>query len=257
MSKVNKYNLIWWDDDGAPLATCDDEYTLPVIEGDTLSFYVNFFDSYTDSIDTYELGWWCEGAIIIRNIATLTADAVDVINRNIYATVTIGVLPRSLIRLVIYDTADSDAIKLWSVGFRFKQLTTGTAVMRYRNYRDTLNFAFENVTAFYNEHRVDVRIGEPIASLDTDGYETADGHTVISKSIHKVTREFETQDFDEHAHAGFNAATRMSDLYFDGERYERTAGAQYTQETIGKDYSFWFGRIRLEQYDYTAVATNT
>lgn len=257
MSLINKYNMIVWDDDGSPSTSCVNEYTYPIIEGDTIGFYINFYTPLTEDASGWQIGWWTSGAIILGNIAALSEDVIDGANRNLYGEVTVGVLPRTLLRLVIYDPSDSNAIKYWSKGFRYKTSSANTSVFKYRNYRNVLNYEFENVTAFYNQVRIDVRIGEPIAANDTEGYEVTTGHKVRSKTIHRVSREFETQFFDEQAHQGFNAATEMSHFYFDNERYERDTGAQYTQETVSKEYSFWLGRLRLEQYDFTAVASNT
>jgi hypothetical protein len=257
MSLINKYNMIVWDDDGSPLDSCANEYAYPILEGDTIGFYINFFDNMATDASAWEVGWWVPNEIILGDIATLNEDVIDGTNRNLYSEVTVGVLPRSLLRLVIYDPDDSNAIKYWSRAFRFKTTSANTAVFKYRNYRNVLNYEFENVSAFYNQVRIDIRIGEPITTNDTEGYDITTGHRIRSKTVHRVTREFETQFWDEYAHQGFNAATEMSHFYFDGIRYERDTGAQYTQETVSKEYSFWLGRIRLEQYDYTAVASNT
>ena len=248
MSLINKYNMIVWDDDGSPATTCVNEYAYPIVEGDTIGFYINFYGSMQEDASGWEIGWWTPSAIFLGDIATLTEDSVDGTNRNLYGEVVVGVLPRSILRLVIYDPSDSNAIKYWSKAFRFKTSTANTAVFKYRNYRSVLNYEFENVSTFYNQVRVDIRIGEPIAASDTDGYEITTGHPVRSKTVHRVTREFETQFWD---------ATEMSHIYFDGERYERPIGGQYTQETVSEEYSFWLGRIRLEQYDFTVVASNT
>ena len=90
--------------------------------------------------------------------------------------------------------------------------------MKYRNYRNILNFEFENVTSFYNQIRIGVRIGEPITTPDITGYEISSGHKVRSKVTHRLTREFETQFFDEYGHQGFEAATQMSEIYLDTRR---------------------------------------
>jgi hypothetical protein len=237
MSLVNKYNMIVWDDDGIPNISCENEYTYPIVESDTISFYVNFFGTMPEDASGWHIGWWTPDMIFIENIATLSVDDIDGINSNLYGSVTVGVLPRSLLRLVIYDPDDYDDIKYWSSGFRFKTATANTSVLKYRNSQSILNFEFENVPTSYNQVRIDVRIGEPISTQDTEGYEVSTGHKVVSKSIH--------------------AATRMSHVYFDNIRYERPVGGQYTQETVSKEYKFWLGRIRLEQYDYTVVASNT
>ena len=257
MSLINKYNMIVWDDDGSPPDNCENEYSYPIVVGDTIGFYINFFDNMQEDVSAWEIGWWIPNTIILGNIATLNEDDVDGTNKNLYGEVTVGVLPRSLLRLVIYDTDDSNAIKYWSKPFRFRTSTEGTSVFKYRNYRNILNYEFENVATFYNQVRIDVRIGEPIATADTDGYDITTGHPVRSKTVHKLTREFETKFWDERAHQGFSAATEMSHIYFDGVRYERPIGSQYNQETLGKDFPFWLGRIRLEQYNYTVVASNT
>lgn len=249
--------MIVWDDDGSPSTDCENEYMYPIIEGDTIGFYINFFDDFAEDASGWKIGWWTPDAIIIEDIDVLIEDDIDGINKNLYGEVTVGVLPRSPLRLVIYDPDNYDSIEYWSTGFRFKTSTAGTSVLKYRNHRNVLNFEFENVLTFYNQNRIDVRIGEPIAANDTVGYEISSGHKVRSKTTHRVTREFETQFFDEYAHQGFNAATEMSHFYFDNIRYERDIGAQYNQETVSKEYSFWLGRIRLEQYDFTAVASNT
>lgn len=257
MSLANKYNMIVWDDAATVRESVANEYSFPIIEGDVIKFYINFFDDFTQNVSAWELGWWTPGGIVIPNIATLNEDSIDGINKNLYAEVTVGVLPRDTLRLVLYDTDDSNAIEYWSSAFRFKTSSAGTSVLKYRNYRNILNFEFENVTTFYNQVRIDVRIGEPISTQDTTGYDISTGHRVVSKSTHRVTREFETQWFDEYVHQGFDAATRMSEVYFDDERYERDIGAQYIQETLAKDYAQWLGRIRLEQYNLTTVASNT
>ena len=257
MSKVNKYNMITWDDDGTPSTSCASEYSYPIIEGDVINFYINFFANMALDASGWEIGWWTPGSVFIEDITTLNVDSIDGINSNVYGSVTVGVLPRSLLRLVIYDPDNYDEIKYWSNPFKFVTSTSGTSVLKYRNARSVLNYEFENITTFYNQVRINVRIGEPIVASDVTGYMTSAGRKVRSRSLHTVTREFETQFFDEYAHQGFEAATQMSAIYFDSVRYERAIDAQYTQQTVPKDYSFWLGRLRLEQYDFTAVAANT
>jgi len=254
---VNKYNFLRWDDDGSPATTCDDNYLLPVMENDTLSFYINFDDPISDDITNWELGVWIpDDAIVIRDIATISEDDVDGTNNNLYATVTIGVYPGPWFRFVIYDTGDGDAIKYWSNPLKYKTDDYNTYVIKYRNDFNILNFEYENVESYTNQFRITGRIGDQLTTKDTTGYELSSGLFEIAKSIFRKTEDIQTYGLDQYTHEAFYAAIGHSHLYFDNVRHEATDQDTYAQNPQG-EVTRWNGAVRMQIFDYTAVASNT
>ena len=256
MSKVNKYNFMRWDNDGTPSTSCEDAYLLPVMVNDTFSFYINFDDPISDVTTNWELGLWIpDDAIVIRNIATISEDDVDGTNHNLYSSFTVGVFPGPWFRLVIYDTADSDAIKYWSSPLRYKTSDFNTFVIKYRNNFSILNFEYENVLSYTNQFRITGRIAEQLATKNTTGYELSSGQYEIAKNIYRKTQEIQTYGFDQYAHEAFYAAIGSSDLYFDDVRHEATEDT-YAQDPQG-EATQWHGSVRMQIFDYTVVASNT
>lgn len=255
MSQVNKYNLFRWDDGGSPDEICS-QYAIPVTDGDAIGCYVNFDDPITDDGSDWEVGIWIPSSIVVRNIATLNSVEVITDTYDLYFEYTVGVLPRWF-RFVIYDPTDSDAIKYWSNGLKYKSVAGNTMTIKYRNNYNQVNINYEQIPDFYIQARIDAILGEPRPITDTVGYITSLGLPVTSKNIFSLQWKLVTLMMDAGAHLAMAKAVKSDEFYLGGTRYYTKQEDIYDSGATDQNYQRWNGNCLIYEHDYTVVATNT
>ena len=255
MSLVNKYNFLRWDDDGSPLTSCEDNYILPVVAADVLKFYINFDSPISDDTSTWKLGiWLSDVGIAIRDIATMTEVDIDGTNHDIYVEYTLNALPGPWFRLVIYD--GSDNIKYWSNALRYYAVEPdNTYVVKYRNSFNRVNFNYEDITAFYNQFRINGRVADRVPQREVTGYTISSGHWIQAKDIHRAIETVQTYFLDKYTHEAMMAAVSCDEFYIDTVRYY--AGENEYSGTPQGESQRWNAEIKMYLYDYTVVASNT
>jgi len=254
MNSSNYYNFISWESGATPAATITDEAVYPFITGDSINFYINFYTPIDVDVSAWKIGIWLPAVgIVLGNIGTLNQDSVDGVNFNLYASLTLGVMPGPWFRLVLYE---GTTVKYWSSPFTPRTVSTNTIVLKYRNSFNILNFEYENITTFYNKLRIMAKLGEPRVERESIGYDISSGLFVSAKSVLKISKNLAIFGLDENGHNAMGALPAHDEIYLDDIRYY-AADQNYEPENITSEHYLWNGKIRLYKYEQTVIASNT
>ena len=255
----NKWNFIRWKDitvavsnlGNVDLSEFDDLYQLPIVAGDTLSFYGNF-----DTISSLDKSDWgvslfdCNMNAVSSDIG-LSIDTVSGSFTNFYSQFTVPSLPRyDKYYLIVHDQYLQTA---YYISNPLRNISTSEALktyqIEYNNSSNRDNFFYENVPGFSNKFRIHLNISKPVDKENAEGYQLIDGTFKVARSTSGRTKEFITLWFDEFAHNAFFSMTKHDNIIIDNTSWLRNENDEYTVEWTD-NYQFSEGVIRLDDTAY-------
>jgi len=252
MDYVNQNNFCRWISD---LSDAECYYAMPLYEGDDISIFANFeLDDYLVPFSGLKLGLWNEDlGIYLEDIATLNQIVISGDIYSVYAdTWVVPELAPLNYRFVLYN--GSANIFYYSNTFSKINITGHTAIIKYNHVVNTLGYLYEDAPTFYNQYRIDLRIGSPTYNENVKGYETYEGDVINVKSDIQKLVKFSTRFFDEGTHEAFFSMLAHSEILIDGVEYKKSQDSSYEISWPDSDYNkIANGEVNLLKVDYSAA----
>ncbi len=249
MDYVNQNNFCRWIES----LSGECYYAMPLYAGDDISIFVNFeLDDYLLPFSGLKLGLWNEDlGIYLEDIATLNQIVISGDIYSVYAdTWVVPELAPLNYRFVLYSGAST--IHYYSNTFSKINVTGHTAIIKYNHIVNALDYRYEDAVTFYNQYRIDLRIGSPTYNENVKGYETYEGDVINVKSDIQKLVKFSTRFFDEGTHEAFFSMLAHSEILIDGVEYKKGQDSSYEISWPDSDYNkIANGEVNLLKVDYS------
>jgi len=227
----------------------DCSYALPLVEDDVVKGYTNFdIDDNDYAFSSLKLGLYSNG-FYLYDIATLNQVVVSGDIYNVHFEWTVPVLPKGNYRFVLYE--DTEDIHYISNSFRYTANKTDTAIIKYRNTKNTLGYLYETATTYYNQYRIDFYRGKPLFPTNSQGYSTYDGGFITTKSDIQKQIEYVLPFASEEILEALNGALLHDEFYIDSVEFEKPNGENVAIAYSEDDLKIGTGTVNLREVSYS------